>query len=163
MCCMRLAGNAEPQKIAKNSPSGHHHTTLSGYIFATKARINNQKKKLVKQQCLPHRSSLSGELRPTGSWDLLAHLGTAANFNGFHVLGALCTAEVEHGKFNSLYGRLLSLSTFVCYWVWVYNTKFCRKKLSPGHCESDCCLSTLAVALPNPDWFSKFCCCKTQK
>ena len=33
----------------KKSPSGHHRTTLSGYIFATKARINNRKK-LVKQQ-----------------------------------------------------------------------------------------------------------------
>jgi len=31
-------------KIAKNSPSGHHCTTLSGYIFATKARIDNRKK-----------------------------------------------------------------------------------------------------------------------
>jgi len=40
------------QKIAKNLPSGHHRTTLSGYIFATKARIDNRKK-LVKQQCLP--------------------------------------------------------------------------------------------------------------
>jgi len=32
------------QKIAKNSPSGHHRTPLSGYIFATKARIDNHKK-----------------------------------------------------------------------------------------------------------------------
>jgi len=32
------------QKIAKNSTSGHHRTTLSGYIFATKARIDNQRK-----------------------------------------------------------------------------------------------------------------------
>jgi len=31
-------------KIAKNSPSGHHRTTLSGYIFATKAHIDNRKK-----------------------------------------------------------------------------------------------------------------------
>jgi len=29
-------------KIAKNSPSGHHRTTLSGYIFATKARIDSR-------------------------------------------------------------------------------------------------------------------------
>ena len=27
------------RKITKNSQSGHHHTTLSGYIFATKAHI----------------------------------------------------------------------------------------------------------------------------
>jgi len=32
MCCMRLAGNAGHKKIAKKSPSGHHPTTLSGYI-----------------------------------------------------------------------------------------------------------------------------------
>jgi len=31
------------QKIAKKSPSGHHPTTSSGYIFATKARIDNRK------------------------------------------------------------------------------------------------------------------------
>jgi len=28
----------------QKSPSGHHRTTLSGYIFATKAHIDNQKK-----------------------------------------------------------------------------------------------------------------------
>jgi len=44
MCCTRLARNAGRKKIAKNSPSGHHRTTLSGYIFATKARIVNRKK-----------------------------------------------------------------------------------------------------------------------
>ena len=30
------------QKIAKISPSGHHRTTLSSYIFATKAHIDNR-------------------------------------------------------------------------------------------------------------------------
>jgi len=39
MCCVRLAGNAGPKK----SPSGHYRTNLSGYIFATKARIDNRK------------------------------------------------------------------------------------------------------------------------
>jgi len=34
----------DPKKIAKNSPSGHHRTNLSSYIFATKARIDNPKK-----------------------------------------------------------------------------------------------------------------------
>jgi len=32
------------QKSRQQSPSGHHRTTLSGYIFATKARIDNVKK-----------------------------------------------------------------------------------------------------------------------
>jgi len=36
------------QKIAKNSPFKHHSTTLLGYVFATKARIDNRKKKLAK-------------------------------------------------------------------------------------------------------------------
>ena len=44
------------QKIAKKSPSGHHPTTLSDYIFATKACINNRKKKLVKLQYLLYMS-----------------------------------------------------------------------------------------------------------
>ena len=51
-CCMRLAGNAGP-KIAKNSPSGHHRTTLSDYIFATKARIDNRKKNLLNSNVSP--------------------------------------------------------------------------------------------------------------
>jgi len=52
------------QKLAKKSPSGHYRTTLSGYIFPTKARINNRKK-LVKQQYLLHMSPQYGELQPT--------------------------------------------------------------------------------------------------
>jgi len=44
------------QKSRQKSPSGHHRsTTLSGYIFASKAYIDNRKK-LVKQQYLLHMS-----------------------------------------------------------------------------------------------------------
>jgi len=43
------------QKMTQKSPSAHHCTTLSGCIFATKAHIDNRKK-LVKQQYLPHMS-----------------------------------------------------------------------------------------------------------
>jgi len=32
------------QKLSKNKPSAHHRTTLSGYILATKAHIDNRKK-----------------------------------------------------------------------------------------------------------------------
>jgi len=49
ICCTRLAGNTGRKK----SPSVHHRTPLSGYIFATEARIENRKK-LVTQQYLPH-------------------------------------------------------------------------------------------------------------
>jgi len=51
-------------KIVENLPSGDHCTTLLGYIFATKVRIDNRKK-LVKQQYLLHMSPQYGELRPT--------------------------------------------------------------------------------------------------
>ena len=43
-CCTWLAGNAGPKKIAIKSRSGHHRTTLSSYIFATKARIDDREK-----------------------------------------------------------------------------------------------------------------------
>jgi len=41
------------QKIAKESSSGHHRTTLSGYIFAIKARIDNRKKNLLNSNVSP--------------------------------------------------------------------------------------------------------------
>jgi len=52
------------QRIAKKSPSAHHCTTLSGYIFATKAHIDNQKK-IVKQQYLLQISPQYDKLQPT--------------------------------------------------------------------------------------------------
>jgi len=85
MCCMRLAGNAGPKK----SPSGHHRTTLSGYIFATKACINNRKKNLLNSDISPTRPH-----NMVNSGPLMAEIrsgvsGTPANFNGFRVLAAL--------------------------------------------------------------------------
>jgi len=66
MCCMWLAEKIQDaKKIAKKLPSVHHRTTLLGYTFATKAIIDNRKKKLVKQQYLLQMSSQYGELRPT--------------------------------------------------------------------------------------------------
>jgi len=47
--------------MAKNSPSGHDHTTFSGCIFATKAHIDNRKK-FVYQLYLLHMFSQYGEL-----------------------------------------------------------------------------------------------------
>ena len=41
MCCTRLAENTG----CKKSPSRHHRTTLLGHIFATKACIDNRKKR----------------------------------------------------------------------------------------------------------------------
>jgi len=40
---MRGSQEMQDPKMAKNSASGHHRTTLSAYIFTTKARIDNRK------------------------------------------------------------------------------------------------------------------------
>ena len=89
-------------KIAKKSPSGHHRTTLSGYIFATKARIDNRKKKLVKQQCLAQMSSQYGEHRPTSRWDLLASFGHPRKFQRYRVLAALLYGTLVVGVSQTL-------------------------------------------------------------
>ena len=46
-CCKWLAENTGRKKIQKNSPSAHYLTTLSGYILATKAHIDNRQKSLL--------------------------------------------------------------------------------------------------------------------
>jgi len=75
-------------KNRQNSPSGHHRTTLSGYISAIKAHIDNRKKLLnsnTSSTC-PHNMAKCGPLTAEiGS----RVCGTPANFNGFHVLAAL--------------------------------------------------------------------------
>jgi len=70
------------QKFAKNSPSGHHRTTLSDYIFATKALIDNRKKFVssnISSTC-PHNMVNFGPLAAEICWRVR---GTPANFNGF--------------------------------------------------------------------------------
>jgi len=84
-CCRRLAENAGRKK----SPSAHHCTTLSGYIFATKARIDNLKN-FLRSDISPHVPTI----RRTTYGLLAAEIGavvwgTPANFNGFRVLAAL--------------------------------------------------------------------------
>jgi len=76
-------------KIAKKSPSAHHRTTLSGYIFATKAHIDNRKKNLlssnISSRC-PHNMLNIGLL--AAEIDTVV-CGTPANLNGFRVWVAL--------------------------------------------------------------------------
>jgi len=90
------------QKIAKNSPSGHHRTTLSGYIFATKVRIDNRKKNFVKQQYVPQMSLQYAELRLTSGEIVSLVWGTQANFNGFRVLAALLHGTLAMGFSQTL-------------------------------------------------------------
>jgi len=76
------------QKWCKKLQSAHHRTTLSGYIFATKARIDNRKK-LVKQQYLSHMSYSIVNFGPLAAEIVSLVWGTLVNFNGFCILAAL--------------------------------------------------------------------------
>jgi len=93
MCCTRLAENTgfkKSPKIAIWAPS----QTLSGYIFATKAYIDNRKT-LIKQQYLLRMSSQYGKRRPLAA-------ETPANFNGFRVLAALLHGTLVVGVSQTL-------------------------------------------------------------
>jgi len=88
-CCTQLALNAGCKKIAKNSPSVHHRTTLSGRIFATKARIHNRKKNLLNSNiCSTCRHNMLNfsPLMAEICWRVW---GTPVNFSGFRFLAAL--------------------------------------------------------------------------
>jgi len=96
MCCTRLAENTG-RNDAKRSPSGHHPTTLSGYIFATKAYIDNRKK-LVKQQYLPHMSLQYGELWPTSGWDRFVSLEHPSKFQRLSRLDSVTARHSSSGR-----------------------------------------------------------------
>jgi len=85
------------QKSGQKSPSGHHRTTLSSYLFATKARIDNRKK-VVRQQYLPHISSQYGELRPTSGWDRFGCLGHPSKFQRVSRPGFVTARHSSSGR-----------------------------------------------------------------
>jgi len=76
---MWLAENTGRKNYAKTSAFAHHRTTLFGYIFVTKALIDNQKK-TFKQQYLLHMSSQYGERQPTNGSDRFRRLGHPSKF-----------------------------------------------------------------------------------
>ena len=84
------------QKIAKNWISGHHRTTLSGYIFATEARIDNRKKNLL--LCFLHMSPQYGELRPTSGWDRFGCLGDTSKFQRVSRLRSVTARHCSSGR-----------------------------------------------------------------
>ena len=77
------------QKSRQKSPSGHHRTTLSGYIFATTACIDNRKKNLLSSNISSMCAHNMANFGPLGAEIVSLVWGTRANFNGFRVLAAL--------------------------------------------------------------------------
>jgi len=128
-CC-----KCRTQKSRQKSPSVHHSTTLSGYIFATKACVDNRKKKLVKQQYLPYMSHNMVNFGPLAAEIVSLVWGTPGNFNRFHVLAALLhgtlvmgvsqTEALNRGRHLYLAGRpsrwaLAHISSSFCFHMMV--------------------------------------------
>jgi len=97
-CCTWLAENTG----CKKSPSGHHHTTLSGYIFATKACINNQKENLLNSNTSSTCPDNMVNFSPLAAEIGLPVWGTLANFNEFCVLAALLHGTLVVGISQTL-------------------------------------------------------------
>jgi len=87
-CCKRLAGNT----ARKKSPSAHRRTTLSGYIFVTKARIDNRKKEL-NSSISPTYPYNMVNFGPLTAEIFLASLGHPSIFQR---VSRLCSVTVRH-------------------------------------------------------------------
>jgi len=84
MCCTRLAENTGRKNYAKTAVCAPSHNFV-GYIFATKACIDNLKNVInsnISSTCL-HNMVTFGPLTADIGWRVC---GTPANFNGFRVL-----------------------------------------------------------------------------
>jgi len=79
------------QKIAKNSPSAHHYTTLlhCRAVSSQPRHVSTIGKKLVKQQYPPTCPNEMANFGPLTADIGLPVWGTSANFNGFRVLASL--------------------------------------------------------------------------
>jgi len=98
------------QKVFKKSRSAHHSTTLSAYIFAIKACIDNRKNLFngnISSTCL-HNMLNFGPLMAEICWRVWR---ITANSKGFRVLASLlhCTdiAQWRSTKLCTMFGRLL--------------------------------------------------------
>jgi len=84
-------------KCRKRSPSEHHRTTLSSYVFATKVRIDNRKKTCWIAIC-PHMSLQCSELWPTSVWDRFGRLGHPSKFQRVSHLGSVTARHSGSGR-----------------------------------------------------------------
>jgi len=86
----------------KKSPSWHHPTTLSGYIFATKACIDNRTKNFLSSNisCTCFHNMVN--FGPLAAEIISLVWGTPANFNWFCVLAALLLGTLVVGVSQTL-------------------------------------------------------------
>ena len=97
-CCTQLAENTG----CKNSPSGHHRTTLLGYIFAIKARIENRGKNLLSSNVSPACPHNMVNFGPLAAEIGSVVWGTPPNVNGSRVLAVLLHGTLVVGISQTL-------------------------------------------------------------
>jgi len=99
MCCTRLAQNTG-RKSRQKSPSGHHLRTLSGYIFAIEARIDNRKNLLssnMSSRC-PHNMVNFGPLAA----EIVSLVWGTPKFQPVSRLGSITARHVVVGVSQTL-------------------------------------------------------------
>jgi len=116
------------QKIGKKSPSGHHRTTLSGYIFATEAYIDNQKMCLNSNICstCPRNIVNVGPLTTEIS---VREFGAPSKFQQVSCLGFLTAPTLLNGG-QPHFARCLTVSwagtLYIHFWGSCPLTEFCQ-------------------------------------
>jgi len=102
MCCTPLADNTGRKK----SPFAHHRTILLGYIFATKARIDNGENLLSSKISSINMSSQCGERQPTNGWDRFGSLEHPSKFQWVSLLSFATAPTSLNGGQSNLARRL---------------------------------------------------------
>jgi len=112
-CAARGSLEIQNAKMTQKSPSAHYRTTLSSYVFATKACIDNWKNWLnsnISSRCRHNRVNF-GPLTAEIDWRVW---GTPENFNGFGMLASLLQRRRSweaNQTLHTIFGRLLGWYT----------------------------------------------------
>jgi len=111
------------QKVIKKSPSGHHRTTFSGYIFTTKAHIDSWKKNLLSSNISSTCSHSMVNFNPLAAEISLVVCGTPANLWSPYVIGQTIYIFILFLLLSSFFPRLISavgdwMFTILRHMVW---------------------------------------------
>jgi len=119
-------------KSRQKSPSGHHRTTLSGYIFAI-GTYRQSEKNLLNSNISPTCPHNMVNFSPLAAEIVSLVCGTAANFNGFRVLASLLLGRRSTEANQTLHDVWPSPELVQCVYIFSSScpaTEFCQVKSS---------------------------------